>query len=68
MHHKPTDHVKGKIMENLYFLVGLVVVFVVLVIALALKGGVTIGSLTLTLGKLVIKDISIMNRKDVDGK
>jgi len=55
-------------MENMYFLVGLVVVFVVLVIALALKGGVSIGSLTLTLGKLVIKDIKIMNRKDIDGK
>jgi hypothetical protein len=49
-------------MENAsYFLAGLIIVAVIVIVAL-LKGGVSIGSLTLTLGKIVIKDLRITGR------
>lgn len=49
-------------MENaMYFLAGLIIVAVIVIVAL-LKGGVSIGSLTLTLGKIVIKDLRITGR------
>lgn len=50
-------------MENAtLFLVGLVAIAVVVIVALMLRGGVSIGSLTLTMGKLVIKDLRISSR------
>lgn len=49
-------------MENaMYFLAGLIIIAVIVIVAL-LKGGVSIGSLTLTLGKIVIKDLRITGR------
>lgn len=49
-------------MENAwYFLAGLIIVAVVVIVAL-LKGGVSIGSLTFSLGKIVIKDLRITGR------
>lgn len=63
LQNEPSAFVKGKIMENAtLFLVGLVAVAVVVIVALMLRGGVSIGSLTLTMGKLVIKDLRISSR------